>query len=411
MIIIPSNVATKTAGLVISYTLGAAGSGGYNTSRGSTGGTTTVTFEDKTLIAYGGEGGYYNTNTAAAGGTATGGMVNIAGGSGGYSSGDHGGGGGGGIGGANGSNYGDIGAGGTGAQAISVSMLKSAVEEASVSWTGPGSGSTGSASDTNHGGDATGFGCGGGGASYYGGNGGSGLNGGGGGGAAGYSIARTGGTGGGGAVVAKLGGVTPTYVVLTSGDSYTVPDDSTLEKLWAIGGGGGGAGATNSDNSAGGAGGAGGMSYWNSAGATLLTVNTYSQSSVYSSNSAATWEYMNNDSANGSTNGAQTGTDYGGTQWIKTSLGGQYHVDHIVIGYDHMQNLPGGWGTYYTENVDVQGSNNNSTWTTIATTPDYGDTGSTDGLYEIPIDGDWSYLRLSRSGDYLCVLEFEVWVT
>jgi hypothetical protein len=141
---------------------------------------------------------------------------------------------------------------------------------------GSGAGAAGgtATSPTNaiNGGNATGFGAGGGGAGYYGGNGGNGFLGGGGGGAAGFNgTARTGGTGGDGAIVLQMTvSGTPTYNVLTSGTSYSIPANTTFIKIWAIGAGGGGAGAA-ADATAGGGGGAGGISLMSSANTGTIT--------------------------------------------------------------------------------------------------------------------------------------------
>lgn len=153
----------------------------------------------------------------------------------------------------------------------------------------------------------------------------------------------------------------------------------------------------------------------NSGGPYLLTTNTYSQSSLWQDNNAATWQYMNNYNADGSVNDSQTGTYESNVPtnlWIKSSLGSQYYVDHIVIGYDFLENLPGGWGKEYTETSPIQGSTDDSTWTTITTAPTYSSTGSTNGLVPISIKDNYSYIRLIGGSlrQYLCLLEFQVWV-
>jgi len=198
------------------------------------------------------------------------------GGDGNASSTDDGGGGGGGIGGGIGTTI-SVNGGYTGGNAniASDNSLFTAVTNAGYT-IGSGGGAAGgtSASPSNaiNGGNATGFGAGGGGAGYYGGNGGNGFLGGGGGGAAGFNgTARTGGNGGNGAIVLQMTvSGTPTYNVLTSGTSYSIPANTTFIKIWAIGAGGGGAGAT-ADATAGGGGGAGGISIMSSANTGTIT--------------------------------------------------------------------------------------------------------------------------------------------
>lgn len=141
---------------------------------------------------------------------------------------------------------------------------------------------------------------------------------------------------------------------------------------------------------------------------------TYSQSTVYPSNVAADYAGMNDGLAIGNDDGepgyAQTGTNQGIDQWIMAELESAQDIDHIVIGYDYTNTLPGGWGVNYTEDALVQGSLDGSSWTTIDTTPDYASTGSTDGLVSIEIGGTWKYIRLLRDNGYLALLEFQIWV-
>jgi hypothetical protein len=56
-----------------------------------------------------------------------------------------------------------------------------------------------------------------------------------------------------------------------------------------------------------------------------------------------------------------------------------------------------------------QGSNDNTNWTTITTTPTYSSTGSTNGLVTIQIGGSWRYIRLYNASGYVMTLEFQVW--
>ena len=142
-----------------------------------------------------------------------------------------------------------------------------------------------------------------------------------------------------------------------------------------------------------------------------LTSITYSQSSLYGSNAAANYAGMNDNNANGSvsTNGYQTGTNAETNAFIKADLGSTKYVDRIVIGYDYLSNLPGGWGTSYAEGRIVQGSTDNTNWTTITTTPTYASTGSTNGLVSINVKNYWRYIRLYNASGYVMTLEFQVW--
>ncbi len=87
-----------TAGDIITYTLGASGTGGIDANDGNNGGTTSATVGGTTITAYGGAGGKYNSNTFANGGSYSGGDGGSDGGQGTSVDGNAGGGGGGGIG-------------------------------------------------------------------------------------------------------------------------------------------------------------------------------------------------------------------------------------------------------------------------------------------------------------------------
>lgn len=136
----------------------------------------------------------------------------------------------------------------------------------------------------------------------------------------------------------------------------------------------------------------------------------YTQSSVYPDNTAATWPYMNDNSANGSVS-SQTGTQGDGFAYITADVGASRSISKIVIGYDYLNNLAGGWGVTYTEGLAVEGSTDDSNYTSITTTPTYSSTGSTNGLVDITINGTWRYIRLSKDTAYICLLEFQVWTT
>lgn len=145
--------------------------------------------------------------------------------------------------------------------------------------------------------------------------------------------------------------------------------------------------------------------------ATQLAGVTYSQSSVYGANNAATYTYMNNGDASGAVDASnnQTGTSNQADAYIMANCGANKWVDHIVIGYDYLNNLTGGWGVAYTQGASIQISDDSSSWTTITTAPTYATTGSTDGLVSIDIKESCQYIRLYRASGYLCLLEFQIW--
>lgn len=142
---------------------------------------------------------------------------------------------------------------------------------------------------------------------------------------------------------------------------------------------------------------------------TLVTGTVYTVSSTYSTCNAPTYQYMNNSNADGSINNNQWGSNSGSNQFIKADVGSTKSITKIVIGYDYLSNLPGGWGPSYTQGLSVDISTDNSTWTTITTTPNYASTGSTNGLVNVTINSSARYIRLFNSSGYVCTLEFEVW--
>lgn len=134
---------------------------------------------------------------------------------------------------------------------------------------------------------------------------------------------------------------------------------------------------------------------------------TYTQSSVYGSNVAANYSNMNDNNASGSS--GATATASSGNTWVMADLGSNKAVNRIIIGYDYLNNLPGGWGTSYTQNLNIQTSTDASNWTTVGTTPSYSSTGSTNGLVTINFSAQEArYVRL-QYGTYFALTEFQVW--
>jgi hypothetical protein len=138
-------------------------------------------------------------------------------------------------------------------------------------------------------------------------------------------------------------------------------------------------------------------------------IATYSQSSLWFENEAAT--------AEGMTNGifaetSETGTDadngFDNSDWIQMDFGTETAFSKIIIGADFDNTLAGGWGAFYTENCSVRasnvGGNDPTDWTTIVA-----DTGPfTQGIQEYATPGaSYRYVRLvGREFDYLAATEF-----
>lgn len=143
-----------------------------------------------------------------------------------------------------------------------------------------------------------------------------------------------------------------------------------------------------------------------------LTGVTYSQSSVWSANAAADYSSMNDGTADGSVS-TRTGTDITSPPTlIKADCGSIKTISHVIIGYDYLSNLnpPGDWGVTYTEGRELEGSTDDSSWTSIATLPTYASTGSSNGLVQITVSANYRYIRVRNpSNYYTCLTEFQIW--
>ena len=146
-----------------------------------------------------------------------------------------------------------------------------------------------------------------------------------------------------------------------------------------------------------------------SGGSSPITGITYTVTGTYSANQPPTYQYMNDNNANGAINGTQWGSLSTSTEWIMADLGTVKTITKIIIGYDYLNNLPGGWGVSYTQGKTVETSIDNVNWVAQATTPTYASTGSTDGLVTVVIPNvNARYIRLF-SVSWICTLEFQVW--
>ena len=124
---------------------------------------------------------------------------------------------------------------------------------------------------------------------------------------------------------------------------------------------------------------------------------TYSQSSTYSSNTAATFAGMTNGVFAEDT---ETGTEDGEEEWIKMDLGSTRTISRIVVGCDFNEVLLGGWDLSYTEDKDVQGSTDGTTWTTLFNTGTF-----TQGIQGYDVSTAVRYVQIISTG-YLAVTEF-----
>jgi hypothetical protein len=131
--------------------------------------------------------------------------------------------------------------------------------------------------------------------------------------------------------------------------------------------------------------------------AIALNQIVYSQSSVYSSNTAAT----NNKMTDGIfAESSQTGTNNTSVEWIKMDLGSVTNVKSVVIGCDFSNILQGGWGKSYTENKIIQYSTDNINWTTAFNTGTFNQ-----GIKTFTVNFSARYIRIFHTG-WVCLTEF-----
>jgi hypothetical protein len=129
---------------------------------------------------------------------------------------------------------------------------------------------------------------------------------------------------------------------------------------------------------------------------------TYSQRSIWPDNTAATAEGMTNGiTAETTETGTNDHYDADGA-WLQMDFGSQTAFSKVVVGCDFDNTLAGGWGQFYTEDCDIIGSNNASTWTVLANTGEF-----TQALQEYVTTGaSYRYVRIRKADDYLAVTEF-----
>jgi hypothetical protein len=124
---------------------------------------------------------------------------------------------------------------------------------------------------------------------------------------------------------------------------------------------------------------------------------TYTQSSLYFANTAASAETM----IDGEIGGSATGTNFDSLAWVKMDLGAEYLVDRIIIG-TATSTMPGGWDKSYTENASIEFSTNDLEWTTAADTQTF----NAEGIFVFNVFFAARYIRLARQSGYIAVTEF-----
>lgn len=133
----------------------------------------------------------------------------------------------------------------------------------------------------------------------------------------------------------------------------------------------------------------------------LISEITYSQSSA--SQSPATNAGMTDGSFNTGDETATDDVDWPDPSWVQMDLGGIHAISSVTVGCDFDEEV-GGWGAYFTENCDVEISDDGATWTPLFNTGTF-----TQGIQTYPVTAEGRYIRIYSAPDadsYLCVTEF-----
>lgn len=129
---------------------------------------------------------------------------------------------------------------------------------------------------------------------------------------------------------------------------------------------------------------------------------TYTQSSVWSANTAATNAGMTNGNA---AETLQTGTNLNTPfAYVQMDLGELCSVANIVIGCDFTNTLAGGWGQGFTASKPVEYSVDGTSWTLAVTTPAV----FTSAINTYPVSFNARYIRIraTTTTEFLAVTEF-----
>lgn len=137
----------------------------------------------------------------------------------------------------------------------------------------------------------------------------------------------------------------------------------------------------------------------------------YSQSSVYSGNSAATLSGMTN-SVYAEALETATGQQVTyGVGYVQIDLQTVRQISQITVGVDYDNTLAGGWGAYYGEGCPIWASRDGTNWFFVTDAYGFVDTGPTpSGIKSYAVDIQARYLRAVALYDteYLAITEFSV---
>lgn len=125
---------------------------------------------------------------------------------------------------------------------------------------------------------------------------------------------------------------------------------------------------------------------------------TYSQSSVFTGTTPVSVAIMTDGIFTNTGSATNSGTD----EWVRMDLGAVISISSIIIG-TATDNIPGGWDRTYTENRDIEYSEDATTWTLAFNT----DTFAADGIYTFAVNIRARYIRITTEVfDWTAISEF-----
>lgn len=132
----------------------------------------------------------------------------------------------------------------------------------------------------------------------------------------------------------------------------------------------------------------------------LFTGGTYTTSDLWSGSGSASDSNFHDSNA-----GTGVGTDTDAAAFIKNNLGSSRYITSIVVGYGSDSIATGSWGTGYIDGAVVEGSNDDSSYTSIGTCT------ATTNDQEFSVNARYQYIRIRMADNYLGVGTFKINVT
>jgi F5/8 type C domain len=128
---------------------------------------------------------------------------------------------------------------------------------------------------------------------------------------------------------------------------------------------------------------------------------TYRQSSLWPGSAAASNANMTDGLF---TNNGAAANSSPSPSFVEMDLGSSQPVARVIIG-TATNNIPGGWSRTFTQNCNVQHSNDQTNWTTAFNTTNVNL--PADGIYEFAVNFTARYIRITPNGTgFVAISEF-----